>query len=399
MRATMILFLLSLVSITLYAADISYKGFIDHASSLQLKKQGRFQTSKTRARLGFEASKDDSFLFISLDAIYNPIVESQTEVNLHEAYADYVSEKWDIRVGRQIIIWGKADGLRITDLISPTDSSEFMAFEFDDMRMPVNAIKFRLLYDNANLELVGIPVFTAGKLPGTDSPWYIGSNISADEYITTKPLTNYQSVEGAAKLSLFQPGVDLVFSAMYLWDDFPFSTLKNENGTTILQSKYYRIAVFGIEAAVPIDSFVLRSEAALYTQKKFQSSDLLSLYEKPMVNWLLGLDWYPGNNWTLSMQLSGTDIFDYDVNISNKKHTYLSTLNIQKKVFRETLTLSNMLYAGLNGTDIMERVSMDYALTDEFHLSTGIDLFFGNSDTFGRYKDNSQIWFKTKYSF
>ena len=159
------------------------------------------------------------------------------------------------------------------------------------------------------------------------------------------------------------------------------------------------MTVFGAEAAIPAGDFVLRTEAAFYLNRRFQSDDFMSIQKKNMINWLAGIDWYPGNNWTIMVQFSGSSIFNYNTDIYDRQHEWIGTLNIQKKFLRETLTVSNMLYVGFNDPDFMERFSIEYALTDAFHISGGVDLFFGEKGTFGQYKDNSQAWIRAKYSF
>jgi hypothetical protein len=61
--------------------------------------------------------------------------------------------------------------------------------------------------------------------------------------------------------------------------------------------------------------------------------------------------------------------------------------------------VSNMLYLGFNDLDLFNRFMVDYSLTDGLHLILGFDQFLGNSGNFGRYKDNSEFFFKVKYSF
>ena len=46
-------------------------------------------------------------------------IAEETGFDLHEAWLEYAAEGWDMRLGRQTIIWGKADGVQITDIISP----------------------------------------------------------------------------------------------------------------------------------------------------------------------------------------------------------------------------------------------------------------------------------------
>ena len=44
------------------------------------------------------------------------------EFNIKEAYIDFGNDWASLRTGRQIIIWGKADGVQIVDIICPQDN-------------------------------------------------------------------------------------------------------------------------------------------------------------------------------------------------------------------------------------------------------------------------------------
>lgn len=77
----------------------------------------------------------------------------------------------------------------------------------------------------------------------------------------------------------------------------------------------------------------------------------------------------------------------------------LATFNISKNLLRSTLTLSTSGYVGINDSELFNRSSIDYELTDGLHLEAGIDVFVGDDGMFGQYEDNTEVWFKAKYSF
>ena len=58
-----------------------------------------------------------------------------------------------------------------------------------------------------------------------------------------------------------------------------------------------------------------------------------------------------------------------------------------------------MLYYDVREQDFFEQIKAEYAVTDDLHLLAGVDVFGGGGQSFGRYKDNTQVWFKAKYSF
>lgn len=391
-------------------AWVEYSGFVDTYHSFRTKEPNDTLSSRTRLRLELNMESENIFLFASVNAEKNYVLSDETGVELHEGYLDYISDQWDMRIGRQIIIWGKADGIQITDIICPPDYTEFIARDLDEIRMPVDAVKFRLLGDTVNAEMIWIPFFKDAVLPGAGNPWYISPKFPNSTNVlfkkTKKPKKKLKNSEIAGKLSLYSSGIDIALSAFYTWDDFSsmHRTVKhhNDNGTTItFKPKYHRLTVFGLEFSKPWDEFVFRGEAAFYKGKYFEpknSSD--ALFKRNSLNWLLGVDWYPGNDWTITAQFTERFILGYNHRIKEDEHEMISTFDVSKELLRETLRLSNMVYYNINNRDLLNRISAEYALTDEFHISGGADIFSGDKDgRFGAYKDNTQVWIKAKYSF
>ncbi|MBI9064270.1 MAG: hypothetical protein JEZ14_19960 [Marinilabiliaceae bacterium] len=114
---------------------------------------------------------------------------------------------------------------------------------------------------------------------------------------------------------------------------------------------------------------------------------------------LLGTDWYPCKDWTITAQYSHKLIPDYADEIASKKNTVLSTLGITKKLLRNTLTLSTFCYFDVSNQGLFNRTYADYALTDQIHLFVGYDWFDGDKGMFGMYTNNSEYWLKAKFSF
>jgi len=64
--------------------------------------------------------------------------ESYTQRDaLREAYVDTEMNDWSIRAGKQQVVWGTADGMKLLDNINPTDYSEMAQNQMEDSRIPV----------------------------------------------------------------------------------------------------------------------------------------------------------------------------------------------------------------------------------------------------------------------
>ena len=307
-----------------------------------------------------------------------------------------MAPSWDLRLGRQIIIWGNSDGVRITDNISPSDLSEYITRDFDEIRMAVDALKFRFFGDNGTGELIFIPFFKQGILPGKDSPWAVG-NIANETMDNNRPDKTIENGELGAKYALFLPGFDMGLSYFYTWNDFPYYT--RNNGSRSLNPEFHRLHIFGVEFSRLYKDVVFRGEAAFSHGNRYGSGAMDCLVKKDQIKWLLGLDWSPGNNWSLSFQVTEDRILGFSDRIQQKEQSTMVTASISKKLFREKLILSGMHYFNLNEQDSLTRLSSEYQVMDGLSLFLGTDIFQGCTGSFGRYTENTQVWVKAKYNF
>lgn len=383
-------------------------GWAETMQSVRISEPHDQVTSRARLRLEAEAELDWIYAFASADAEKNWIIDAETEVEMHELWLEHAGDGWDVRVGRQIIIWGKADGVQVTDLISPPDYTESMTRDLDEIRMPVDAMKLRLLGQWFDTELIVIPVFTAAVLPEGDNPWAVSQSVPDSVRISQdaadEPSASLENSEVALKVSAYLPGFDVAASVFHTWDDMPAmhrgAWMEGDTLHVDYRPEHHRLTVLGLECSRPWSDFVFRGEAA-YTIGQYQNTD--SVFEDPRpkdgLKWLAGLDWMPGDDWSVTGQFVGAHILDYDEGLAEDAFSPLATLNISKKLLNQTLTLSNMLYVDLDDAEVFDRVKADYEIRDGFHVLAGADLFHGDDGQFGRYEDNSQVWIKLKYSF
>ncbi|WP_456373738.1 DUF1302 family protein, partial [Thiolapillus sp.] len=64
--------------------------------------------------------------------------ESYTQNDwLRELYFDYSLSDWNIRFGKQQVVWGTADGIKLLDIINPTDFREMAQNSMEDSRIPI----------------------------------------------------------------------------------------------------------------------------------------------------------------------------------------------------------------------------------------------------------------------
>jgi len=353
--------------------ELSVKGFLDSYHAVRTESPNDWMSSRTRLRTEATLEKDGAGLFASANLVYNAILKDKSGLQLREAYSFWSSEHWDIRAGKQIISWGVADGLRVTDVISPMDYSEFLAQDYDDIRIPVGAMRVRYSRNQWSLDLVAVPVAEFFNIPmDPKNPWSIGPFPVGPE-----PATKLCNMEYGARMSFFLSGVDFSLVALHTWNKMP-ELIGNSYG-------YHRLGVFGGDVSVPLGKFVIRAEAAEYRCHEFDDSS---------ANGLIGVDWYPGNDWNVSAQ------FHHSIRFSGAdRSSDMATFRASKALLGNTLSLQTFAYIDVTDGGIFNRLSADYAVSDQVHALLGYDFFHADKGMFTFYADNSEVWIKLKYSF
>ncbi len=97
---------------------------------------------------------------------------TQYEV-LREFYFDTNAGGWDFRLGKQQVVWGTADGIKLLDIINPTDYRELNQNVSEDSRIPIWMINAEKYFDSGNsiqlLVTESKPNFMAGLDADGDS--------------------------------------------------------------------------------------------------------------------------------------------------------------------------------------------------------------------------------------
>lgn len=408
----LLLFLLLLPMHTVWGqeeGDSSWqlKGFVDTYHAIRTEKPNDFMSSRTRVRGEIGKNSGGSSLLVSFNATHNALLKERTGFELREAYLDHREEHWGFRFGRQLVIWGAADGVRITDLVSPMDMTEFLAQDYDDIRMPVNALRFFVFNDKMKLELLAVPTFEGYKLP-TDAanPWSVLPTKSPLPIVWSeegsRPKLGFSNVEYGGRLSFTLPGGDFSLAALHTWNKMPVISYQPSATDLTMSPHYYRMGFFGGDISKPLGQFVLRGEAAFNVDKHFSyKPEAGAMAQKGFntVNYLAGVDWYAPYEWTVMAQFSSESILRYETQTAQPRHHSLLTLNVSKKLLSSTLQLSSFTYFDLNHKGWFSRFAADYALSDHIRLLAGYDWFGGDEGMFGLYKHNSEMWAKVKYNF
>lgn len=190
------------------------------------------------------------------NSIFEPI--------LRELYADIYLGRFDLRVGHQIIVWGRADGINPTDNLTPKNYF-VRSPEPDDMRLGNYLFRGRFrVTENIRLKAIWVPFYRYSI--------YRFDLFDMPDYVKFKDIGNLSWERSGGNTGLKAeftfPGIDGSVSWFSGFDPQPGINIDhlglNMDGIVIdLSAKPYRHHMIGADFATVAGSFGIRGEAGL----------------------------------------------------------------------------------------------------------------------------------------
>jgi hypothetical protein len=319
--------------------------------------------------------------------------------------------RFDIRLGRQQIIYGKAEGVFITDIVSPKDLREFLLPDFEEIRTGVTAAKINYYIGNSSLEAVWVPVFTPTVMPGEGSIWAPAMDFPVQpeyDYSTSVITPSLEDSEFFLRFSAMGSKIDFeLVGGTYYYDDPAMHIRRQMDPSTMqltgitIRPEYHRTSMIGGSFSLPAGPLVIRTEGGYYTDRYYQTENPAvpdATVEKSYLHYMGGLD-YTIAGIRLSAQFIQEFIPEYEAGLRNDEFENTMTFLARKDFLRERLWLEFFSYIGLNHTDALIRPKISYSFTDGFDIQLGANIFTGTEGRFGQYNENDMIYMKLKFSF
>lgn len=396
-----------------FAQSVDFSGYVRNYSGMLLGNGSNdFVILQNTFNLNIEKSYANSAFKIN-PIFYHDNSDSLT-FNFREVYLDLYFGSFDIRVGKQQIVWGKADGVFITDIVSPKNLFQFLLPEFDEIRIGVEGAKFDYYIGDNTFEVVWLPIFTPTEFANPNSVWAVKQDFPLNptfDYSKQKVNASLENSEIFAKYSALTSLIDFEIMGGYMWDDDPtmFSSFMRDSYdmiSLVITPEYKRLSLAGGSFSTTIGPFVLRGEGAYYFGKYFNTTNPIvnqGVIEKDYIHYMVGTDFtlYDVN---LSLQFIQKIILDYEIIIRptpmfNDEYNNMATFLARYSMFNETLDIELFSYYDFEFDDSLIRPRILYDYTDAINLQFGANIFTGSEGQFGQYDKNDMIYGKIIYSF
>lgn len=292
-------------------SNVEYSGFNQVQTALYLESDYKI-SDEWKLRISGDAFYDGIY-DIHSDKNYNQDVLDtyQSQLRLDDTFiTGRVTKSLDVKIGRQIVVWGKSDSIRVTDVINPLDNRLPGMTDIEDLRLSVGMAKFDYYIGEWSFSAMLIAesrIFLESAVRGEYFP--------VDAIFPSAPNPFIELVQPESSLDNMQYAIAAngVFSG---WD-------LSFYGANVLDSKWHinpdtkkrevgKIQMLGTAINIATGSWLVKSEIAGINGTRYNSTT----DEKQRLDTLVGIDYMGIKDSVLSIEVVNRHIFDYESQMS-----------------------------------------------------------------------------------
>ena len=320
-----------------------------------------------------------------------------------------LAEDVDLKVGRQVVNWGRSDSLRVLDVLNPLDNRTPGRADIEDLRWAVGMAKLDWYIGSEwTVTAIAIPEIRVDTLPA------FGNDFNPSPFPgfpTSKP-DSFENWEAAAAITGIFEGWDVSVNFAYVFEDIP--RLQRVPGTPnpctggavgpgSFIEIYDRLTLAGAGANYTFGSWLLKAEGAWTGGFEFTCAE----GEKSRIDVMGGIEYYGFQDTSLVLEVSERHIFGYDQVVfgfptfeRQDSVTYAFRYTADWLNARLSTTLLAIVFGWKAQDGAILRLQGNYAIRDGLILTLGVLLFEeGDLPPLDQWGRNDQVFLDLKWSF
>ena len=410
--------------------SLNGRAYTDQYLFTQGARAGNFEQSNLSAWLDLDAHTANGFgarIIGQGDVFYRSIEEASKpsfRAALREGYASYLGTGFEVKIGQQIIPWGKSDGVNPTDYFT---AKNLTLLNPDEEVRRTGAFAANASFTPA----VGTSPFTFQLVAQASAPQMkllipeqsVPAGVRFERYLDT-PLPFRGRYEIGGKISLLKPDFDVSLSAFRGYSHFPQYQLNP--GTLTVSPVYPGQTAVGADASFTARQYIFRFESALLMPDNGKDTDPAAGTVEPW-HWdsVIGAERPIGDDFRAQLQFlyrwhlffpggpapTGNPLIDQLRAGIARANSLI--LNYQYRgnpgaTFRLGYSSGHSDFSGDvfligyfgYGQDFLLRPQIGYTPVTNLKLTLGADFYGGNaSRPLGALRDRSHAFFETRCLF
>lgn len=361
-------------------------------SSLLLDYEHKFENG-IRFKTNVKAYYDAIYSFKGREKFTSQeLNQLESEVELFDAYLEgSITDSLDYKVGRQVVVWGRSDTIRVTDVLNPLDNRRPGMVDIEDLRLPVAMAKFDYFIGDWRVTPIAVLEQRFSKNPPFGGDFYPFPIVSPSN-------ENYSDVTYALSVGAEFTGWDVNFYATRLRDDAGYLDV-----STKPVFKHDKVNMFGTALNVLTGSWLFKTEIAHFSGLKYFSTGD-ETFER--TDGLVGLEYNGIADTLISYDFALRTIHGYDQRLLAEqnplsKYDYQHAFRVTSDFVNDTVHANYLI--SLYGKNLDEggfqRAWIKYDLADGINVNVGVVDYIAGSVLFDAIKDNDMVFADISYSF
>jgi hypothetical protein len=315
--------------------------------------------------------------------------ELKHEVELFDAYVEgSITDKLDMKLGRQVVVWGRSDTIRVTDILNPLDNRRTGMVDIEDLRLPVAMAKLDYFVGDWRVTPMAIVEQRFSKNPPAGSAFNPSLHSLPDD-------EDYSDVTPALSVGGEFSGWDVNFYAAKTRDDRGYV----EAG----KLKHNKVNMVGTAVNVLRGSWLFKSELAHFDGLKFTSTPNR---EFKRTDGLVGVEYNGIADTLISYDVAMRNLHDYDARLQNEplaidEKSYQHAFRVSSDFMNATVKANYLISLFGKGLDEggFQRAWLKYDIADGIYTNLGVVDYMGGSRRFDTVADNDMAFMDVTYSF
>ncbi|PLA74525.1 hypothetical protein CYQ88_05445 [Hydrogenovibrio sp. SC-1] len=388
----------------LFSTQLAYAHKAPNANEMDFS---GLNQARLQGKLAVEKDWDTWQAKMTLQGFYDPIYtlkgrddyskdqldRYESEIELFDTYLQgQLSDQIDLKVGRQIEVWGTSDNIRITDVINPLDNRQPGLTDIENLRLPVTMTKLSYFWGDWDFSLLAMHEQRPPKEAAIQGEFFPIQNLqlpTAQSYPGISTESSWQTTFGAAVEGRFS-GWDLSLYAAEVQDSrWHFTDNKQ-------QREYGNIQMTGFATNVVVQDWLLKTEMALIQNLQYNTVS----QRKNRIDALIGFEYLSIPDWSFSLEIADRWIQDYDSAMQTfpdmvKQHNWQTAFRASRDFNHDLAKLTYLitLFGNEGQEGGFHRIWLDYDLTDAHKISVGaIDYLGGDHLMWDLIKNNDRLF-------
>lgn len=332
-------------------------------------------------------------------------------VELRDFYLEFVSRRGIARIGRQQIVWGRLDGIKVLDLVNPQDFREFILDDFNESRISLWSAYFDYNLGDWRAELAVVPDSTGHSIPDSGAWFELAAprfryGAAADDpalpIVTQDPSHSLAETGLGLRLSRQIGAADVAFVAYTGMDPEPLGRISTSGGQAVLERFYERRDALGVSLDMGLGSAVLRAEYAFQSDRVFntRASGDLETVKLDQHRAAIGLDIDGPLGVFVNVQYLVDTIPEAPADLVRPKRDRIGTLFLRKAFGYDRVILETRWYHSFTDNDRLASLSIEYAFSDKTSIRLAANWFDGVANgLFGQFDRRDRVTLSLGHTF